>query len=89
MSALAGTRTPAAAAKGPVAALAAAATDAVGSSPRYAVYGPLTDSANRNIYPKRILIMSPHPDDDVISMGGTFIRLVDQGHEVSYIFKSG
>lgn len=34
------------------------------------------------IYPKRVLIFSPHPDDDVISMGGTLIRLVDQGHEV-------
>jgi glucosamine-6-phosphate deaminase len=33
-------------------------------------------------FPKRALIFSPHPDDDVISMGGTFIRLVDQGHEV-------
>ncbi|EFN53574.1 hypothetical protein CHLNCDRAFT_6736, partial [Chlorella variabilis] len=33
-------------------------------------------------FPKRVLIMSPHPDDDVISMGGTLIRLVDQGHEV-------
>lgn len=31
---------------------------------------------------KRALIFSPHPDDDVISMGGTFQRLVDQGHEV-------
>ncbi|MDN3551428.1 glucosamine-6-phosphate deaminase, partial [Mucilaginibacter aquaedulcis] len=29
---------------------------------------------------KRSIIFSPHPDDDVISMGGTFIRLVDQGH---------
>ncbi len=34
------------------------------------------------IFPKRVLIFSPHPDDDVISMGGTLIRLVDQGHEV-------
>ncbi len=34
-------------------------------------------------FPKRTLVLSPHPDDDVISMGGTFIRLVDQGHEVS------
>jgi glucosamine-6-phosphate deaminase len=33
-------------------------------------------------FPKRILIFSPHPDDDVISMGGTFARLVEQGHEV-------
>lgn len=31
---------------------------------------------------KRAIIFSPHPDDDVISMGGTFQRLVDQGHEV-------
>ena len=30
---------------------------------------------------KRVLILSPHPDDDVISMGGTMIRLVEQGHE--------
>ena len=34
------------------------------------------------VFPKRVLIFSPHPDDDVISMGGTLIRLVDQGHEV-------
>ncbi|QDO95206.1 glucosamine-6-phosphate deaminase [Formosa sediminum] len=31
---------------------------------------------------KRVLIFSPHPDDDVISMGGTFKRLQEQGHEV-------
>jgi glucosamine-6-phosphate deaminase len=30
---------------------------------------------------KRIIIFSPHPDDDVISMGGTFDRLIEQGHE--------
>jgi len=33
-------------------------------------------------YPKRVLVFSPHPDDDVISMGGTFRRLVDQNHDV-------
>ncbi len=33
-------------------------------------------------YPKRSLIFSPHPDDDIISMGGTFQRLHDQGNEV-------
>jgi len=33
-------------------------------------------------YPKKVLIFSPHPDDDVISMGGTVMRLVDQGHNV-------
>lgn len=33
-------------------------------------------------YPKTCLIFSPHPDDDIISMGGTFMRLHDQGHDV-------
>ncbi|CAM4106279.1 glucosamine-6-phosphate deaminase [Gillisia limnaea] len=37
---------------------------------------------------KRSLIFSPHPDDDVISMGGTFIRLVDQGHEVHVAYQT-
>ncbi len=32
-------------------------------------------------FPKRVIIFSPHPDDDIISMGGTFQRLHDQGHE--------
>lgn len=35
-----------------------------------------------HIFPKRVVVFSPHPDDDVISMGGTLIRLADQGHEV-------
>ncbi len=33
-------------------------------------------------FPKKVLIFSPHPDDDIISMGGTFMRLHNQGHEV-------
>jgi glucosamine-6-phosphate deaminase len=37
---------------------------------------------------KRVLIFSPHPDDDVISMGGTFIRLVDQGHQVHVAYQT-
>lgn len=37
---------------------------------------------------KRCLIFSPHPDDDVISMGGTFMRLVDQGHEVHVAYQT-
>ncbi|GEO05735.1 glucosamine-6-phosphate deaminase [Adhaeribacter aerolatus] len=37
---------------------------------------------------KRVMIFSPHPDDDVISMGGTFIRLVDQGHEVHVAYQT-
>ena len=37
---------------------------------------------------KRIIIFSPHPDDDVISMGGTFDRLVEQGHEVHVAYQT-
>jgi len=37
---------------------------------------------------KRIIIFSPHPDDDVISMGGTFDRLVDQGHDVHVAYQT-
>ena len=36
---------------------------------------------------KRIVIFSPHPDDDVISMGGTLLRLVEQGHEVHVAYQ--
>jgi glucosamine-6-phosphate deaminase len=43
---------------------------------------------NNPIYPKRVIIFSPHPDDDVISMGGTFIRLADQGHEVHVAYQT-
>ncbi|TWT87256.1 Glucosamine-6-phosphate deaminase 1 [Pseudobythopirellula maris] len=41
-----------------------------------------------HIFPKRVLIFSPHPDDDVISMGGTLIRLVDQGHELHVAYQT-
>lgn len=37
---------------------------------------------------KRIILFSPHPDDDVISMGGTFLRLVEQGHEVHVAYQT-
>lgn len=37
---------------------------------------------------KRVLIFSPHPDDDVISMGGTFKRLIDQGHDVHVVYQT-
>lgn len=37
---------------------------------------------------KRVLIFSPHPDDDVISMGGTFMRLVEQGHDVHVAYQT-
>ena len=39
------------------------------------------------VFPKRALVLSPHPDDDVISMGGTLCRLVDQGHEVHIAYE--
>lgn len=39
-------------------------------------------------YPKRTIIFSPHPDDDIISMGGTFQRLHDQGHDVHVAYQT-
>ena len=41
-----------------------------------------------HIFPKRIVVFSPHPDDDVISMGGTLIRLAEQGHEVHIAYQT-
>lgn len=53
---------------------------------------PNADDSNRperaNPYPKRVLIFSPHPDDDVISMGGTLQRLVDQNHDVHVAYQT-
>lgn len=53
---------------------------------------PNADDTNRperaNPYPKRIVVFSPHPDDDVISMGGTLQRLVDQDHEVHVAYQT-
>jgi glucosamine-6-phosphate deaminase len=40
-----------------------------------------------NVFPKRVLVLSPHPDDDVISMGGTLCRLVEHGHEVHIAYQ--
>jgi glucosamine-6-phosphate deaminase len=39
-------------------------------------------------YPKRVIVFSPHPDDDVISMGGTLHRLVEQGHDVHVAYET-
>jgi glucosamine-6-phosphate deaminase len=39
-------------------------------------------------YPKKVLILSPHPDDDIISMGGTFQRLHEQGHDVHVAYQT-
>jgi len=53
---------------------------------------PNADDSNRperaNPYPKTVLIFSPHPDDDVISMGGTFKRLIDQNHNVHVAYQT-
>ena len=53
---------------------------------------PNADDSTRPVsaapYPKTVLIFSPHPDDDVISMGGTFIRLVTQGHNVHVAYQT-
>ena len=53
---------------------------------------PNTDDSTRPVpsapYPKRVIIFSPHPDDDVISMGGTFNRLVQQGHDVHVAYQT-
>ena len=39
-------------------------------------------------YPKKVVVFSPHPDDDVISMGGTLSRLVQQGHIVHVAYQT-
>ena len=53
---------------------------------------PNADDTNRperaTPYPKKVIIFSPHPDDDVISMGGTFQRLVNQGHDVHVAYQT-
>ena len=53
---------------------------------------PNADDSNRperaNPYPKRVIVFSPHPDDDVISMGGTLKRLIDQKHDVHVAYET-
>jgi glucosamine-6-phosphate deaminase len=49
---------------------------------------PTFQHRNADVFPKRVLVFSPHPDDDVISMGGTFIRLCEQGHEVHVAYQT-
>ena len=53
---------------------------------------PNADDTNRperaKPFPKDIVIFSPHPDDDVISMGGTFARLIKQGHNVHVAYET-
>ena len=53
---------------------------------------PDADDSQRHVsakpYPTKVLMFSPHPVDDVISMGGTFIRLVHQGHDVHVAYET-
>lgn len=56
------------------------------TQPGDALVRPLR-SRSANVFPKRVLILSPHPDDDVISMGGTLCRLVEHGHEVHVAYQ--
>lgn len=53
---------------------------------------PNADDSNRPEralpYPKRVIVFSPHPDDDVISMGGTVHRLASQGHDVHIAYQT-
>ena len=53
---------------------------------------PNADDSTRPVpslpHQKRVIIFSPHPDDDVISMGGTFIRLVEQNHDVHVAYQT-
>jgi glucosamine-6-phosphate deaminase len=44
-------------------------------------------SPSAGVFPKRVLVLSPHPDDDVIGMGGTLCRLVEHGHEVHIAYQ--
>lgn len=53
---------------------------------------PNADDTNRPVkatpFPKRVLIFSPHPDDDVVAMGGTLLRLIEQGNEVHVAYQT-
>ena len=71
-------------------ALQATITGWPGGKPSNSDHGdvPAFEHANPEIFPKRVIVFSPHPDDDVISMGGTFIRLCEQEHEVHVAYQT-
>jgi len=60
--------------------------DPARTQPGDALARPLR-ARSAGLFPKRVLVLSPHPDDDVISMGGTLCRLVDHGHEVHIAYE--
>ena len=58
-----------------------------GGKPReHDEHQPIAHSSDA--FPKRVIVFSPHPDDDVISMGGTLVRLCDQGHDVHVAYQT-
>ncbi|HEV7300236.1 MAG TPA: glucosamine-6-phosphate deaminase [Tepidisphaeraceae bacterium] len=69
-------------------ALTATVTGWPGGKPDHAKRPGDISRPGDDIFPKRCLIFSPHPDDDVISMGGTLIRLVDHGHDVHVAYQT-
>ncbi len=60
--------------------------DPARTKPGDAPVRPLRSPA-ANVFPKRVLVLSPHPDDDAISMGGTLCRLAEHGHEVHIAYQ--
>lgn len=68
--------------------LQAAITGWPGGKPEHAKQPGDRPHPHDDIFPKRVLVFSPHPDDDVISMGGTLIRLVEQGHDVHVAYQT-
>lgn len=50
--------------------------------------GQLDENGRPEAYPKSVVVFSPHPDDDVISMGGTLIRLCEQEHDVHVAYQT-
>ena len=68
--------------------LQATVTGWPGGKPTSAKMPGDVDRPTDSIFPKRVVIFSPHPDDDVISMGGTLIRLAQQGHDVHVAYQT-
>ncbi len=60
--------------------------DPLRTQPGDALVRPLR-AKSADVFPKRVLVLSPHPDDDVIAMGGTLCRLVEQGHTVDVAYQ--
>lgn len=68
--------------------LTASITGWPGGKPKSAKRPGDIDRPADRIYPKKVVVFSPHPDDDVISMGGTLARLCDHGHDVHVAYQT-